>query len=362
MMQNRIYNFAAGPSTLPEEVLQEIQQEMLNYEGSGMSVMEMSHRSKMYLNIFEETKNTLRRVMNIPENYEILFLHGGATGQFSMVPLNLGRTGKADYIVTGNFARKAAQEAAKFITVNIAYDGKDNNFTLIPKQEELRLSADADYVHICANNTIYGTEWRDYPDTGNIPLVADMSSDILSKPVDVSKFGLIYAGAQKNMGIAGLAVVIARKDLLESHRDNIPVLMEYSTMVKNDSMYNTPNTFSIYVLGKVARWIESLGGLEAMEERNRKKAALLYDYLDGSSFYKALADRSARSLMNVTFRTPSEELDALFVRQSSAAGLSNLKGHRVAGGLRASIYNAMSYEGVKALVDFMRDFEKENAR
>lgn len=361
-MQNRIYNFAAGPSTLPEEVLQEIQQEMLNYEGSGMSVMEMSHRSKMYLNIFEETKNTLRRVMNIPENYEILFLHGGATGQFSMVPLNLGKTGKADYIVTGNFARKAAQEAAKFITVNIAYDGKENNFTLIPKQEELHLTADADYVHICANNTIYGTEWRDYPDTGNIPLVADMSSDILSKPVDVSKFGLIYAGAQKNMGIAGLAVVIARKDLLESHRDNIPVLMEYSTMVKNDSMYNTPNTFSIYVLGKVARWIESLGGLEAMEERNRKKAALLYDYLDGSSFYKALADRSARSLMNVTFRTPSEELDALFVKQSSAAGLSNLKGHRVAGGLRASIYNAMSYEGVKALVDFMRNFEKENAR
>ena len=335
---------------------------MLNYEGSGMSVMEMSHRSKMYLNIFEETKNTLRRVMNIPENYEILFLHGGATGQFSMVPLNLGKTGKADYIVTGNFARKAAQEAAKFITVNIAYDGKENNFTLIPKQEELHLTADADYVHICANNTIYGTEWRDYPDTGNIPLVADMSSDILSKPVDVSKFGLIYAGAQKNMGIAGLAVVIARKDLLESHRDNIPVLMEYSTMVKNDSMYNTPNTFSIYVLGKVARWIESLGGLEAMEERNRKKAALLYDYLDGSSFYKALADRSARSLMNVTFRTPSEELDALFVKQSSAAGLSNLKGHRVAGGLRASIYNAMSYEGVKALVDFMRNFEKENAR
>ena len=361
-MQNRIYNFAAGPSTLPEEVLQEIQQEMLNYEGSGMSVMEMSHRSKMYLNIFEETKNTLRRVMNIPENYEILFLHGGATGQFSMVPLNLGKTGKADYIVTGNFARKAAQEAAKFITVNIAYDGKENNFTLIPKQEELHLTADADYVHICANNTIYGTEWRDYPDTGNIPLVADMSSDILSKPVDVSKFGLIYAGAQKNMGIAGLAVVIARKDLLESHRDNIPVLMEYSTMVKNDSMYNTPNTFSIYVLGKVARWIESLGGLEAMEERNRKKAALLYDYLDGSSFYKALADRSARSLMNVTFRTPSEELDALFVKQSSAAGLSNLKGHRVAGGLRASIYNAMSYEGVKARVDFMRNFEKENAR
>ena len=361
-MQNRIYNFAAGPSTLPEEVLQEIQQEMLNYEGSGMSVMEMSHRSKMYLNIFEETKNTLRRVMNIPENYEILFLHGGATGQFSMVPLNLGKTGKADYIVTGNFARKAAQEAAKFITVNIAYDGKENNFTLIPKQEELHLTADADYVHICANNTIYGTEWRDYPDTGNIPLVADMSSDILSKPVDVSKFGLIYAGAQKNMGIAGLAVVIARKDLLESHRDNIPVLMEYSTMVKNDSMYNTPNTFSIYVLGKVARWIESLGGLEAMEERNRKKAALLYGYLDGSSFYKALADRSARSLMNVTFRTPSEELDALFVKQSSAAGLSNLKGHRVAGGLRASIYNAMSYEGVKARVDFMRNFEKENAR
>ena len=361
-MQKRIYNFAAGPSTLPLEVLEEIQQELLNYDGSGMSVMEMSHRSKMYLNVFEETKNALRRVLNIPENYEILFLHGGATGQFSMVPLNLGKTGKADYIFTGNFAKKAAQEAAKFIDVNIAYDGKDNNYTLIPEQEELKLSGDADYVHICANNTIYGTEWQDYPDTGNIPLVADMSSDILSKPIDVSRFGLIYAGAQKNMGIAGLAVVIARKDLLESHRDNIPVLMEYNTMVKNDSMYNTPNTFSIYVLGKVVKWIEALGGLKVMEERNRKKAALLYDYLDGSNFYRALAAKSARSLMNVTFRTPNEELDALFVKQSSAAGLSNLKGHRVAGGLRASIYNAMSYEGVQALVDFMKAFEKENAR
>ena len=359
-MNGRIYNFAAGPSILADEVLREIEQEIINYRGCGMSVMEMSHRSAMYMNIFNETKASLKRLMDVPDDYEILFIQGGATMQFSAVPLNLMKNGKADYVVTGNFAGKAAQEAAKYGEVHIAYDGKENNYTEIPKQEELQLSKDASYVHICANNTIYGTEWKKYPDTGSIPLVADMSSDILSKPVKVSDFGLIYAGAQKNMGIAGLAVVIIRKDLLMYHRDNIPVLLAYDTSAKNDSMYNTPPTYSIYVLGKVSKWLENMGGLRVIEERNREKAALLYDYLDGSSFYISHAEKSARSLMNITFTTPDPELDSKFVKEAAAAGLVNLKGHRVVGGLRASIYNAMSYEGVKALVEFMKYFEQEN--
>ena len=359
-MNDRILNFAAGPSMLSDEVLLRIQSELLNYKGTGMSVMEMSHRSKAYLEIFNETKDLLKKVMNIPDHYEIMFIQGGATQQFGTIPLNLMKTGKADYIVTGVFSGKSAQEASKFGNVHIVYDDKDNHYKHIPTQNELNLSEDADYVHYCANNTIYGTEWKYVPDTKGKPIVVDMSSNILSKPVNVEDYGMIYAGAQKNMGIAGIGVIIVRKDLIETHRDNIPVLMEYNTMAKNDSMYNTPATFAIYVLGCVLKWIDDLGGLEVMEQRNIKKAKLLYDYLDSSTFYQPHSDKENRSLMNVTFTTPSKELDDKFVKESIENGMTNLKGHRLTGGIRASIYNAMPYEGVEKLVSFMKKFEEEN--
>ncbi|MDO4197994.1 MAG: 3-phosphoserine/phosphohydroxythreonine transaminase [Erysipelotrichaceae bacterium] len=358
-MYNRVYNFAAGPSQLSLDVLEEISKDLFNYQGTGMSVMEMSHRSKTYLKIFEETKATIKEVMNIPDNYEIIFMQGGATEQFSAIPLNLAPNAKADYIVTGSFAKKAAKEAAKFVDVNIACDvGPD--YKRIPKQDELNLRKDADYVYICANNTIYGTEYQDYPDTGDIPLVADMSSDICSKKIDVSKFGLIYAGCQKNMGIAGLSFVIVRKDLIGKHRENMPVLMEYDTQVNGDSMYNTPNTFAIYVLGLVAKWIKKLGGLEAMEKRNKEKAKILYDILDNSDFYIGHADKDSRSMMNVTFNLPTEELEAKFVAEAKKEGMESLKGHRSVGGIRASIYNAMELEGIEKLAAFMKKFEEEN--
>ena len=360
MMKDRIYNFAAGPSMLPDQVLEEISEELFNYHSSGMSVMEMSHRSKGYLNIFNETKDTLRRVMNIPEEYEILFMHGGATGQFAAVALNLLDNGEADYIVTGNFAKKAAKEAEKYGTVNIAYDGKDNNYSHIPEESELALSKNARYVHLCANNTIYGTEWNYFPDTHGVPLIADMSSDILSRNIDVSKFALIYAGAQKNMGIAGLAAVIIRKDLISKCNPMTPQILSYEEMVKNDSMLNTPSTFSIYVLGKVVKWIEEIGGIAEIEKRNKTKAKLIYDYLDSQDFYKPHAEKASRSMMNVTFTTPSPELDELFAAKALEEGMSNLKGHRLVKGIRASIYNAMSYEGVEKLVEFMDRFAKEN--
>ena len=360
MANERVFNFSAGPSTLPVEVLQSIANEMLNYNNSGMSVMEMSHRSSSYLEVFDETKALLKKVMNIPDNYKILFLHGGATQQFSALPLNLMKNKKADYIITGVFSKKSAQEAKKFGDIHIAYDGKDNNYKLLPTQEQLDLRDDVSYVHLCSNNTIFGTEWKYVPETNGIPVVADMSSNILSKPIDVSKYGMIYAGAQKNMGIAGLGVVIIREDLLDYHNENIPVLCEYNTMADNDSMYNTPPTFSIYVLGKVLKWIDNLGGLEAMEKRNAEKAQLLYDYLDQSDFYTTHSDKANRSLMNVTLTTPTKDLDALFVKQATAEGLVNLKGHRLVGGIRASIYNAMELEGVKKLIEFMKKFEQEN--
>ena len=360
-MRKRVYNFSAGPSMLAEEVLKKLQKEMLSYEESGMSVMEMSHRSKVYLSIFGKTKDALRRVLDIPEDYEILFMQGGATMQFSCVPLNLMKNGKADYIITGNFSKKAAEEAAKYGEVHIAYDGKENGYSEIPSQEELNLSRDASYVHICSNNTIYGTEWQKYPDTNGIPLVADMSSDILSRRINVRDFGLIYAGAQKNMGIAGLAVVIVRKDLITEHSEKVPVLLQYDTTAKNDSMYNTPSTYSIYVLGEVLEWIEETGGLEEIERRNREKAGLLYAYLDEHPYYRAHSKKEARSLMNVTFTTPEEDLDRLFALEAEKRGLTNLKGHRLVGGIRASIYNAMPLEGVKELIQFMEDFRKENA-
>ncbi len=360
MTTKRVYNFSAGPSTLPVSVLEKISLEMLNYNDSGMSVMEMSHRSSSYLEIFNETKAMLKKVMNIPDQYQILFIQGGATQQFSTIPLNLMKNGKADYIITGSFSKKAAQEAQKFGDVHIAYDGSVRQFKHIPTQDELDIRPDASYVHLCSNNTIYGTEWKYVPDTKGIPIVADMSSNILSKPINVNDYGMIYAGAQKNMGIAGLAVVIVREDLIKDHQEKIPVLMEYDTMAKNDSMYNTPPTFSIYVLGEVLKWIDSLGGLEVMQKRNEEKAKLLYDYLDQSDFYIAHSDPDNRSLMNVTFTCPNADLDAKFVKESVAAGMTNLKGHRSVGGIRASIYNAMEKEGVETLVAFMKKFEEEN--
>lgn len=333
---------------------------MVNYNNSGMSVMEMSHRSSSYLNIFNETKDLLKKVMNIPDDYEIVFTATGATGQFSMIPLNFLKNGKADYIVTGAFSKKAMQEAKKYADINIPFDGSADTFKKISANDEMNFSDDASYVHYCANNTIYGTEWKYVPETNGVPLICDMSSNILSKPVDVSKYAMIYAGAQKNMGIAGLGVAIIKKDLLQDVNKETPVLLDYKLQIANDSMYNTPPAYAIYVLGLVLQWIDDLGGLEKMEERNIKKAKLIYDYLDQSTFYKAHSDKDNRSLMNVTFVTPSKDLDALFVKGSIEAGMTNLKGHRSVGGIRASIYNAMPYEGVEKLVEFMKEFEKNN--
>ena len=362
MSDARIYNFSAGPSMLPLPVLERAAAEMYNYNGSGMSVMEMSHRSKVYLNIFASVKEKLKKALSIPDTHEILFLQGGATTQFAMVPLNLiGRTGKADYAVTGNFSGLAAKEAGKYGQVHIAASTEAVNHTHIPSQSELNLDSGASYFHYCANNTIYGTEWKYVPQTGDVPLVCDMSSNILSKPVDVSKYGLIYAGAQKNMAPAGLTVVIIRKDLAGQQMPSTPVMLNYQTMIDKDSMHNTPPCWCIYVLGLVLDWLESLGGVEGMEKIKGGKAKLLYDYLDGSKLFKPCAEKEARSDMNVTFRTGNDALDAKFAADAAAAGFSNLKGHRLVGGMRASIYNAMPVEGVEKLVDFMGKFEKENA-
>ncbi|MFI3324625.1 MAG: 3-phosphoserine/phosphohydroxythreonine transaminase [Clostridia bacterium] len=359
MSQERVFNFSAGPSMLPVEVLEKAAKQMLNYENSGMSVMEMSHRSSAYLSIFNDTKELLKKVMSIPDEYEIVFVPGGATGQFSMIPLNFLKNGKADYIVTGAFSKKAMQEAKKYAQINVSYDGSENKFKKIPTQDELDICENSSYVHYCANNTIFGTEWKYIPET-QLPIICDMSSNILSKPVDVSKYAMIYAGAQKNMGIAGLGVAIIKKDLLQDVKADTPVLLDYKLQIENDSMYNTPSAYAIYVLGLVLQWIDNLGGLEVMKERNEKKASLLYDYLDQTGFYTAHSDKANRSVMNVTFVTPNNELDALFVKESIALGMTNLKGHRSVGGIRASIYNAMPYEGVEKLVAFMKDFENKN--
>lgn len=360
MTEKRVFNFSAGPSTLPVPVLEKAAKQMLNYENSGMSVMEMSHRSSSYLDIFKKTKDLLKKVMNVPDDYKIVFIQGGATQQFSMVPLNLLKNGKADYIITGSFSKKAANEAKKYGEINIAYDGSVNNFKHIPTQDELKLDPEASYVHLCSNNTIYGTEWKYVPETNGVPIIADMSSNILSKPIDVSKYGMIYAGAQKNMGIAGLGVAIIKEELLQKVPAKTPVLLDYQLMIDNDSMYNTPPAYAIYVLGLVLEWIDNLGGLEVMEQRNIKKAKLLYDYLDSSNFYICHSDEDNRSLMNVTFTTPNKDLDAKFVKESIEAGMTNLKGHRSVGGIRASIYNAMPIEGVEKLIAFMKDFEIAN--
>ena len=361
MSDQRVYNFSAGPSMLPLSALERAGSEITNYRGSGMSVMEMSHRSKIFMQIFAETQEKLRRLMNVPDEYQILFLQTGASGQFSMIPLNLmGRTGKADYAVTGNFAGIAAKEAKKYGRVNLAADTSDKNHSYIPAQEQLKLDPEASYFYYCANNTIYGTEWQYVPETGDVPLVCDMSSDILSRPVDVSKYGIVYAGAQKNMAPAGLTVVIIRKDLAGHELPYTPLMMNYQTMIEKDSMYNTPPCWCIYMLGLNLDWVEEQGGVAGMEKLRNLRSAMLYDTLDSSKLFHCHAEKGSRSGMNVTFRTEKEELDAKFVAEATQAGFVNLKGHRKTGGMRASIYNAMPVEGVEKLCDFIRKFDKSN--
>jgi len=359
MENKRVYNFSAGPSMLPLEVLERAGAEITNYQGSGMSVMEMSHRSKVYDKIFQDTRDHFRKLFRVPDNYHILFLQGGASTQFSMVPLNLmGLTGKADYAVTGNFSNIAFKEAKKYGTVNLAASSEDKNHTYIPAQEQLVLDPNASYFHYCANNTIYGTEWQYVPDTGNVPLVCDMSSNFLSRAVDVSKYGIIYGGAQKNLAPAGLTIVIIRDDLLGHELPYTPMMLGYKLMADKDSMYNTPPCWCIYMLGLVLEWLESKGGVEGMEQIKHAKAKLLYDVLDDSKLFTCAVQPGSRSDMNVTFRSASEEMDAKFISKATAAGFVNLKGHRVVGGMRASIYNAMPTEGVEKLAEFIRAFEK----
>ena len=359
---SRVYNFSAGPSMLPEAVLTKAAAEMLDYEGSGQSVMEMSHRSKVYDSIIKEAEKLLREVMQIPDNYKVLFLQGGASSQFAMVPMNLmTKNGKADYVLTGQWATKAYKEAARYGDVVAAASSKDKTFSYIPKLDKSSFRPDADYVHICMNNTIYGTVYHEIPDTGDIPLVADISSCILSKPIDVSKFALLYAGAQKNMAPAGLTVVIVREDFIGNAMEITPTMFNYQTHADNGSMFNTPPCYTIYIAKLVLEWIKNeIGGLEKMQEINEKKAAILYDYLDNSKLFKGTVVPEDRSLMNVPFVTGDEELDAKFVKEAAAAGFVNIKGHRTVGGMRASIYNAMPVEGVEKLVAFMKEFEENN--
>ena len=361
MNNARVYNFAAGPSVLPLSVLERAGAEITNYRGSGMSVMEMSHRSKVFMDIFQETQDKLRRLMNVPENYRILFLQTGASGQFSAIPLNLiSKTGKADYAVTGNFSNLAYKEATKYGTISLACDTGDRNHCYIPRQGELKLDPEASYFYYCANNTIYGTEWDYVPETGSVPLVCDMSSDILSMPVDVSKFGLIYAGAQKNMAPAGLTVVIIKEDLAGHELPYTPLMMNYQTMIDKDSMYNTPPCWCIYMLGLVLDWVAENGGPEGMKKLRDLRSGMLYDTLENARLFQLHADKGSRSGMNVTFRTGDETLDAKFVQEATAAGFVNLKGHRKTGGMRASIYNAMPVEGVEKLCSFIQNFDKSN--
>ena len=361
MSTERIYNFSAGPSILPLSVLEQASAEMTNYRGSGMSVMEMSHRSKEYLSIFDEVKADLKSTMKVPDTHEIIFMQGGATLQFSTVPLNLiGKTGKADYAVTGSFSSHAIKEASRYGTANLACSSEDRNHSYIPAQEDIKLSTDASYFYYCANNTIYGTEWKYIPETGSIPLVCDMSSNILSAPVDVSKYGIIFAGVQKNMAPAGMAVIIIDKALAGKELAITPNLLSYKLMIDSDSMHNTPPCFTIYMLGLVLKWLADQGGVEGMSKIKAEKAKILYDVLDDSNMFAGHADAVARSDMNVTFRTTSEELDDKFVKEAEAAGFVSLKGHRSVGGIRVSIYNAMPAEGIQKLAEFMRDFEMKN--
>ncbi|GAB4439579.1 MAG: 3-phosphoserine/phosphohydroxythreonine transaminase [Anaerolineae bacterium] len=362
-MNNRIFNFSAGPAVLPEPVLEQARDEMLNYRGSGMSVMEMSHRSKDFMAIIEGAETGLRRVMGIPDDYAVLFLQGGASLQFSMVPMNLYQEGNPiDVIHTGAWTEKAIKEIEKVAACKVVASTEGENFTRLPAPGEIELSQNASYVHLCSNNTIFGTQWRHFPDTGDIPLVADMSSDILSRPVDVSKFGLIFAGAQKNIGPSGVTLVIMRRDLAERAPKSLPTMLQYRTHIKGESLYNTPPTFGIYMIGLVMGWIEQMGGVSGIERHNRRKAELLYQAIDSTDFYSCPVATGDRSLMNVVFRVDNgnEALEKQFVTEATAAGLSGLKGHRSVGGLRASIYNAQPLEGVQALVDFMDRFEERN--
>ena len=355
----RKYNFSAGPSVMPEEVLRKAASEMLDYKGSGMSVMEMSHRGPVFKKIFDETKVKLKALYNVPDTYEILFLQGGATSQFAAIPMNLIEGGKADYAVTGRFSALAAEEAGKYGNVNISYSGKEEGFRRIPSRNELKLSDDAKYFYYCDNNTIYGTQWSYIPDV-NSELVCDISSSALSKQIDISKFGLLYAGAQKNMAPAGLTTVIVKKSLSGRELPITPKIMSYKVQIEKDSMLNTPPCWCIYMLGLTIDWIAEKGGIEMMQKNARERSALLYDFLDESSFYIKRAELKSRSPMNVTFKTPSEELDAAFCKEAEQKGLLSLKGHKSTGGIRASLYNAMPIEGVRALVDFMKEFEIKN--
>ena len=358
---SRVYNFSAGPAVLPEEVLKEAADEMLDYKGTGMSVMEMSHRSKAFETIINEAEADLRELMNIPDNYKVLFLQGGASQQFAMIPMNLMKNGVADYIVTGQWAKKAYQEASLYGKANKIASSEDKTFSYIPDCSDLPISEDADYVYICENNTIYGTKFKTLPSTKGKTLVADVSSCFLSEPVDVTKYGVIYGGVQKNIGPAGVVIVIIREDLItEDVLAGTPTMLKYKTHADNGSLYNTPPAYGIYICGKVFKWIKKMGGLTKMKEINEKKAKILYDFLDESKLFKGTVRKEDRSLMNVPFVTGSEELDAKFVKEAKEAGFENLKGHRTVGGMRASIYNAMPIEGVEALVAFMKKFEEAN--
>ncbi len=359
---SRVYNFSAGPAVLPEEVLKEAAAEMLDYKGTGMSVMEMSHRSKAYQAIIDEAEADLRDLLNIPDNYKVLFLQGGASQQFAMIPMNLMKNGVADYIVTGQWAKKAYQEACMYGKANKIASSEDETFSYIPDCSDLPISEDADYVYICENNTIYGTKFKTLPNTKGKTLVSDVSSCFLSEPMDVTKYGMIYGGVQKNIGPAGVVIAIIREDLItEDTLPGTPTMLKYKIHVDNGSMYNTPPAYGIYICGKVFKWIKKMGGLTAMKEHNEKKAKILYDFLDQSKLFKGTVRAEDRSLMNVPFVTGSDELDAKFVKEAKEAGFENLKGHRSVGGMRASIYNAMPIEGVEKLVAFMKKFEEENA-
>ncbi len=358
---SRVYNFSAGPSMLPEEVLKKAQEEMVEYGNSGMSVMEMSHRSKDYQAIIDEAEALVRELMNVPDNYKVLFLQGGGSTQFAMIPLNLARKNKkADYVITGQWAKKAAEQAEKYITVNRVASSADKTFSYIPKLDKSAFSDDADYFYICYNNTIYGTRYTSLPDTDK-PLIADISSCAMSEVIDVSKFGLLFAGAQKNLGPAGVTLVIVREDLIGDAMDITPIMLNYKTHADNGSMYNTPPTYAIYVLKLVLEWIKSKGGIAELQKINEAKAKILYDFLDSSKLFKGTVVPEDRSLMNAPFVTGNEEMDAKFIAAAKEAGFVNLKGHRTVGGMRASIYNAMPVEGVEKLVAFMKKFEEENA-
>lgn len=363
MEANRVYNFNPGPATLPLEVLKEAQAEFLNFNNSGMSILEISHRAKQYAEVHAKAKADIKELMNLGDDYEVLFCQGGASTQFAMIPLNFAsKEHPGNYVLSGSFATKAYKEAELLGIGEIAASSKDREFRHIPTQDELKINPEAAYVHLCYNNTIYGTEYHYVPDTKGVPLFADMSSDMLSRPIDFKKFDLIYAGVQKNLGPAGVVLVVAKKELLAKSPETLPTMFRYSTFLKKDSLYNTPPAFCIYMVGKVAAWIKAQGGLVEMEKRNKKKAALLYDAIDSSNgFYRGHADKDSRSFMNVTFRLPNEELEAKFVAEALANGLSGVKGHRSVGGMRASIYNAMPYEGALKLAEFMDKFRQANA-